>query len=70
MKSFAQNWKISNLHQKTLFEYFRLKFDKANVIFAINALEFIQIPEIEQNNNDNSNNIKWDQNCLIWVFLG
>ena len=37
---------------------FKLKFEKANVIFEINTLEFIQIPKIEQNNNnDNSNNI-------------
>ena len=50
------------------FEYFRPKFEKANIIFEINALEFMQIPKIEQNNNDKSNNEKWDQKCLIWVF--
>ena len=42
------------------FEYFKPKFEKANVIFEINTLEFIQIPLIEQNNNVNSNNKKWD----------
>ena len=31
--------------KKALFEYFRLKFQKANVIFEINALKFIQIPK-------------------------
>ena len=46
--------------KKAFFEYFRLKFDKANAIFEINALEFIQISKIEQNNNDNSSNKKWD----------
>ena len=48
---------------------FRLKFEKANVIFEISTLKFIQIPKIEQNNkNDNSNNKKCNQKCLIWVF--
>ena len=41
---------------------FRLKFEKANVIFE-------KIPKIEQNNNkENSNNKKWNQKCLIWVL--
>ena len=49
---------------------FRLKFEKASVIFEISTLKFIQIPKIEKNNNnDNSNNIKWNQKCLFWVFL-
>ena len=49
---------------------FRLKFEKASVIFEISTLAFIQITKIEQNNNnDNSNNIKWNHKCLIWVFL-
>ena len=38
--------------KKALLEY---------VIFETKALEFIQIPKIEQNNNDNSINRKWDQ---------
>ena len=47
--------------KKTLFEY---------VIFEIKALEFIQIPKIEQNNNDNSINKKWDQKLLyLGIFL-
>ena len=54
--------------KKALFEYFRLKFEKTNVIFEINALEIIQILKIEQNNNNNSNNKKWDQKYVIWVF--
>ena len=71
----SSKWKILRKNKKSqiwtkkaLFEYFRLKFEKANVIFEINAFEFIQIPRIEQNNNDNSNNNKWDQKFLIWVF--
>ena len=58
-------WKVLHKNKKSqvwikkaLFEYFRLKFEKANIIFENNALEFIQIPQIEQNNNDNSNNKK------------
>ena len=38
-------------------------------MFEINALEIIQMPLIEQNKNVNSNNKKWDQNCLIWFFF-
>ena len=62
-----KSWKWKVLHKnkksqawikKALFECFRLKFEKANIIFENNALEFIQIPQIEQNNNDNSNNKK------------
>ena len=65
-----KNQKSQIWTKKALFEYFRLKFDKVNAIFEINALEFIQISKIEQNNSDNSNNKKWDQKCLIWVILG
>ena len=62
-----KSWKWKVLHKnkksqawikKALFEYFRLKFGKANIIFENNALEFIQIPQIEQNNNDKNNNKK------------
>ena len=38
-------------------------------MFEISNLKFIKILKLEQNNNnDNSNNIKWNQKCLIWVF--
>ena len=57
-KVLCKNKKSWILTKKALIEYFRLKFEKANVIFEINAFEFIQIPKIEQNNNDNSNNKK------------
>ena len=45
----SSKWKILRKNKKSqiwtkkaLFEYFRLKFEKANVIFEINALEFKQ----------------------------
>ena len=67
-KFLCKNKKSQIWTKKALFEYFRLKFEKANVIFEINAFEFIQIPKVEQNNNHNSNNKKFDQKCLSWVF--
>ena len=55
--------------KRLLLSIFKLKFEKANVIFEISTLKFIQIPKIEQNNkDDNNNNKKWNQKCLIWVF--
>ena len=69
-KFLRKNKKFQIWTKKALFEYFRLKFEKANAIFEIHALDFIQIPSIEQNNNDNSNNKKWCQTYLIWVFWG
>ena len=72
----SSKWKVLRRNKKSqiwnknaLFEYFRFKFEKANFIYEINALEFIQLPKIEQNNNDNSNN----ENGYFWgssVFLG
>ena len=72
----SSKWKLLRRNQKSqiwnenaLFEYFRFKFEKANFIYEIKALEFIQLPKIEQNNNDNSNN----ENGYfggISVFLG
>ena len=47
--------KIKNLNfrpKEALLEYFRLKFEKANVMFEINALEFMEILKIKKNNND------------------
>ena len=51
----SSKWKVLHKNKKSqvwtkkdLFEFFRLKFVKANVIFEVNALEFIQIPQIEQ----------------------
>ena len=48
----STKWKVLHKNKrsqiwtkKALFEYFRLKFQKANVIFEINALKFIQIPK-------------------------
>ena len=48
----SAKWKVLHKNKrsqiwtkKTLLEYFRLKFQKANVIFEINALKFIQIPK-------------------------
>ena len=46
--------------ERPFLSIFRLKFGKANVIFEINTLEFIQIPKIGQN-SDNSNNKKWNK---------
>ena len=46
--------------ERPFFSIFRLQFGKANVIFEINTLEFIQIPNIGQN-SDNSNNKKWNK---------
>ena len=66
-KVLLKNIKSQAWTKEGLFEYFRLKFEKANVIFEINALQIIKIPKIEQNNNNNSNNKKRDQKCLIWV---
>ena len=54
--------------ERPFLSIFRLKFVKANVIFEISTLEFIQIPKIDQNNSGNSNNKKWNQKCFIWVF--
>ena len=56
--------KIKNLKfgaKKTFLSILDCKFEKVNVIFQINTLKFIQIPKIEQNNNDNSINKTWDQ---------
>ena len=48
--------------KKSFLSIFRLKFEKARVIFEIGTLQIMQIPEIKQsNNNDNSNNIKRNQ---------
>ena len=51
----SSKWKVLHKNKKSqvwtkkdLFEFFRLKFVRANVIFEVNALEFIQIPQIEQ----------------------
>ena len=48
----STKWKVLHKNKrsqiwtkKALLEYFRLKFQKANVIFEINALKFIQIPK-------------------------
>ena len=79
-EALRKNKKSQIWNKKALFEYFRFKFEKANFIYEINALEFIQLPKIEQNNNDNSNNKKmgifgvfryfWDRilknYCHIW----
>ena len=72
----SSKWKVLRRNQKSqiwnkhaLSEYFRFKFEKANFIYEINSLEFIQLPKIEQNNDDNSNN----ENGYFWgssVFLG
>ena len=53
------------------FSVFRLKFEKANAIFEIRILQFIQIPKFEQNNdNDNSSNKKWNQKMPYLGILG
>ena len=56
--------------KKALSEYFGLKFQKANVMFEINALEFIQIPKIQQNNNDNRNKNNGTKIALFGYFGG
>ena len=55
----SSKWKVLRKNKKpklstkeVLLEYFRLKFEKANVMFEINALEFMEITKIEKNNND------------------
>ena len=55
----SSKWKVLRKNKKpklstkeALLEYFRLKFEKANVMFEINALEFMEILKIKKNNND------------------
>ena len=69
MQSFVEKKILKFGPKKSFLSIFRLKFEKANVIFEISTREFIERPKIEQNNNkDNSNNKKWNQKCLICVF--